>query len=173
MAPIVVTQNTSSGGYAEGWHDVEISKASRGDFNGSGYVDLWFKDYPETLKCRVWEARNKDGEEFSVTNLIRYSNPDILEELPDKDGAAVAKLDDSNNALVGKKLQVLFYKNANGYTEVSQKVVPAAPFENIIDKMTEQRIEGIKASAEKYQKQRSQATNGVATNDTNAADMPF
>jgi len=60
MAPIVVTQNTSSGGYAEGWHDVEISKASRGDFNGSGFVDLWFKDYPETLKCRVWEARNKD-----------------------------------------------------------------------------------------------------------------
>ena len=170
---IVVTQNTSSGSYAEGWHSVEVSKAKRGDYNGSGFVDLWFIDFPETLKCRVWEARNQEGEEFSVTNMIRYSNPDVLEELPDKDGAAVAKLDDSNDSLIGKKMQVLFYKNAKGYTEVSQKVAPAIPFENIIDNMTEERIEGIKASAIKYQTKRNEAKKPVDTTDSVDSEVPF
>ena len=170
---IVVTQNTGSGNYTEGWHNVEVSKAKRGDYNGSGFVDLWFKDFPETLKCRVWEARNQEGEEFSVTNMIRYANPNVLEELPDKDGAAVAKLDDSNESLTGKKLQVLFYKNAKGYTEVSQKVAPAVPFENIIDNMTEQRIEGIKASAEKYQAKRNEANKPVDTTDSTDSEVPF
>jgi len=170
---IVVTQNTGSGNYTEGWHDVEISKTKKGDYNGSGYVDLWFKDYPESLKCRVWEARNQEGEEFSVTNMVRYSNPEILEELPDKDGAAVAKLDDSNEAMIGKKLQVMFYKNAKGYTEVSQKVAPIEEFENIIDNMTLQRIEGIKASAEKYQAKRNEAKKSVDTADNVDSDVPF
>ena len=169
---IVVTQNTGSGNYTEGWNNVEVSKAKRGDYNGSGFVDLWFKDFPETLKCRVWEARNQEGEEFSVTNMIRYANPNVLEELPDKDGAAVAKLDDSNESLTGKKLQVLFYKNAKGYTEVSQKVAPATEFENIIDKMTEQRIEGIKTSAEKYVANRAAATATKST-DSDAIADPF
>ena len=31
---IVVTQNTGSGNYTEGWHNVEVSKAKRGDYNG-------------------------------------------------------------------------------------------------------------------------------------------
>ena len=159
MCPIVVTQNKSNGAYTEGWHTVTVSSAERGDYNGSSFIDLRFNDYPETLKCRVWEARNKDGEEFSVTNMIRYSNPEILEELPEKDGAAVAKLDDAPSSLVGKSFQVLFYKNANGYTEVSQKVAPATPFENIVDTVTEQRIEGIKAAAEKYQAGRAPANN--------------
>ena len=171
MSPIVVTQK-SGGNYTDCWHTVEVSQAKRGDYNGSGYIDIWFKDYPETLKCRVWEARNKDGEEFSVTNMIRYSNPEILEELPEKDGAAVAKLDDSPASLIGKGFQVLFYKNANGYTEVSQKVAPATEFENIIDKMTEQRIEGIKTSAEKYVANRAAATATKST-DSDAIADPF
>jgi len=170
---IVVTQNTSSGNYADGWHNVQVTKAKRGDYNGSGFVDLWFKDFPETLKCRVWEARNQEGEEFSVTNMIRYSNPDILEELPDKDGAAVAKLDDSNDSLVGKKLQVLFHKNAKGYTEVSQKVAPDSPFENIIDKMTHERIEGIKSSAEKYLAKRNEAKKVIEGTVSTDAEVPF
>ena len=105
--------------------------------------------------------------------MIRYANPNVLEELPDKDGAAVAKLDDSNESLTGKKLQVLFYKNAKGYTEVSQKVAPAVPFENIIDNMTEQRIEGIKASAEKYQAKRNEANKPVDTTDSADSEVPF
>ena len=171
MSPITIKESSNKT-FAEGWHTVTIREAQLGDFNGSKFIDLWFTDYPDSLKCRVWEARNKDGEEFSVTNMIRYSNPEILEELPEKDGAAVAKLDDSPASLIGKGFQVLFYKNANGYTEVSQKVAPATEFENIIDKMTEQRIEGIKTSAEKYVANRAAATATKST-DSDAIADPF
>ena len=129
---IIVTKNEGGGGYEEGWKTVTISKAERGDFNGSKFIDLWFEGYPESLKCRVWEARNGEGEEFSISNMVRYSNPEVLEEM-DNDGTAAAKLDDSPTGLKGKSLQVLFYKKANGYSEISQKVAPAIPFQNIVD----------------------------------------
>ena len=147
---IVVTKK-EGGGYDEGWKTVTVSNAVKGDFNGSKYIDLHFEGYPETVKCRVWEARNKDGEEFSVTNMVRYCNPDVL--------------------------QVLFYKKANGYSEISQKVAPATPFQNIVDNYDENRITRIKESAEKYQARRNEA-NGVVAGTTETAegksdDMPW
>ena len=160
---IVVTK-IESGGYDEGWKTVTVSSADKGDFNGSKFIDLRFEGYPETVKCRVWEARNKDGEEFSVSNMVRYINPTILEEM-DKDGTTAASLDDSPAGLKGKSLQVLFYKKANGYSEISQKVAPAAPFQNIVDNFDENRIARIKESAEKYQAKRNEA-NGVVAETT-------
>ena len=164
---IVVTKK-EGGGYDEGWKTVVVSNAVKGDFNGSKYIDLHFEGYPETVKCRVWEARNKDGEEFSVSN--------ILEEMA-RDGTAAASLDDSPNGLKGKTLQVLFYKKANGYSEISQKVAPAVPFQNIVDNFDENRITRIKESAEKYQARRNEA-NGVVTEttegtSTNGNDTPW
>jgi len=154
---ITVTENTGSS-FGEGWKQVTISSAERGDFNGSAFIDLWFEDYPETLKCRVWAAKSKDGEEFSISNMIRSSNPTVLDEHTSEDGKKIASLDDSIASLKGKKLQVLFYKNENGYAEVSQKVAPSEPFENVVDKYTEDRINVIKASAEKYQENRKPKT---------------
>ena len=172
---IVVTKK-EGGGYDEGWKTVTISDAEKGDFNGTKYIDLHFEGYPETVKCRVWEARNKDGEEFSVSNMVRYINPTVLEEM-DRDGTAAASLDDSPNGLKGKTLQVLFYKKANGYSEISQKVAPAVPFQNIVDNFDENRITRIKESAEKYQARRNEA-NGVVTEttegtSTNGNDTPW
>ena len=69
---IVVTKKEGRG-YDEGWKTVTISDASKGDFNGSKYIDLHFEGYPETVKCRVWEARNKDGEEFSIAQVFRFA----------------------------------------------------------------------------------------------------
>ena len=172
---IVVTKK-EGGGYDEGWKTIVISEATKGDFNGSKYIDLFFEGYPETVHCRVWEARSKDGEEFSVSNMVRYSNPTILEEM-DKDGTTAANLDDSPAGLKGKSLQVLFYKKANGYSEISQKVAPAAPFQNIVDNYDENRITRIKESAEKYQARRNEA-NGVTsetieTTEGKSDDMPW
>ena len=174
---IVVTKKEGGGGYDEGWKTVTVSDAKKGDFNGSKYIDLFFEGYPESIKCRVWEARSQDGEEFSITNMVRYANPTILEEM-DKDGTVAATLDDTPNGLKGKSLQVLFYKKANGYSEISQKVAPATPFQNIVDNFDENRITRIKESAEKYQARRNEA-NGVATETTtegkssNGDDMPW
>jgi hypothetical protein len=171
---IVVTKKEGGGGYEEGWKTVTISKAVKGDWSGSKYIDLFFEDYSESLKCRVWEARNGEGEEFSVSNMVRYSNPEILEEM-DNDGTVAAKLDDSPTGLKGKSLQVLFYKKSNGYSEISQKVAPAKPFQNIVDNFDETRIARIKESAEKYQAKRNEA-NGVINETTTSEgteDQPW
>ena len=173
---IVVTKKEGGGGYDEGWKTVTISSAEKGDFNGSKFIDLRFEGYPETVKCRVWEARNKDGEEFSVSNMVRYCNPTILEEM-DKDGTTAASLDDSPAGLKGKSLQVLFYKKANGYSEISQKVAPAVPFQNVVDNFDENRISRIKDSAETYQARRNEANGVVAgtteTTEGKSDDMPW
>lgn len=170
---IVVTKKENSGGYDEGWKTVVISKVNKGDFSGSKFIDLFFEGYPENLKCRVWEARGQDGEEFSVSNMVRYTNPTILEEM-DNNGTTAASLDDSAVGLQGKSLQVLFYKKANGYSEISQKVAPAVPFQNIVDDFDENRIARIKESAEKYQTKRNLA-NGVVSETTEGKsdDMPW
>ena len=160
---ITVTKSTG-GGYDEGWKTVTISSATKGDYSGSKYIDLFFEGYPETLKCRVWEARSGEGEEFQIANMVRYSNPTVLDEL-DKDGTTAASLDDSPAGLKGKSLQVFFYKKDNGYSEISPKVVPASPFTNIVDDITEERISRLKASAESYIKRRQEA-NGVTTETT-------
>ena len=171
---IIVTKSSGGVGYEEGWKTVTISNATKGDWNGSKFIDLFFEGYSESLKCRVWEARNGEGEEFSVSNMVRYSNPTVLEEM-DNDGTTAAKLDDSPAGLKGKSLQVLFYKKSNGYSEVSQKVAPAVPFQNIVDNFDEDRIARIKESAEKYQAKKNEA-NGVVSEETtesNSDNIPW
>ena len=162
---MAITLKESSGGsYPEGWQSVTVSKAEKGDYNGTLYYDLWFDSYPDNLKCRVWETKNKDGEEFSIANLFRYSNPEILEE-NEADGKKTIKIDDSPMALQGKNLQVLFYKNGNGYTEIAQKVVPASPFQNTIDNITTEKIDGMKQSAERYINNRKQKVTQAEVDD--------
>ena len=162
---MAITLKESSGGsYPEGWQSVTVSKAEKGDYNGTLYYDLWFNSYPDNLKCRVWETKNKDGEEFSISNLFRYSNPEILEE-NEADGKKSIKIDDSPMALQGKNLQVLFYKNGNGYTEVAQKVVPASPFQNTIDNITTEKIDGMKQSAERYINSRKETAKAESHDD--------
>ena len=162
---MAITLKESSGGsYPEGWQSVTVSKAEKGDYNGTLYYDLWFNNYPDNLKCRVWETKNKDGEEFSISNLFRYSNPEILEE-NEADGKKSIKIDDSQMALQGKNLQVLFYKNGNGYTEIAQKVVPASPFQNTIDNITTEKIDGMKQSAERYINNRKQKVTQAEVDD--------
>ena len=168
----IVVKKSSETGFSEGWHEVVIENAVVGDYNDSRYIDLFFEGYPESLKCRVWEARNQDGEEFSIANMVRYSNPDILEELS-TDGVLSASLDDSPAGLKGKKLQVLFYKKDNGYTEVFQKTAPAAPFENIIDNFNEERILKIKTSAEAYKAKRDAKVSETTLEDTQAESAAY
>jgi hypothetical protein len=165
----IVVKKSSETGFSEGWHEVTIENAVVGDYNDSRYIDLHFEGYPESLKCRVWEARNQEGEEFSISNMVRYSNPDILEELT-TDGQLSANLDDSPAGLKGKKLQVLFYKKDNGYTEIFQKTAPAAPFENIIDNFNEERILKIKTSAEAYKAKRDAKASETTVNSEQTSE---
>ena len=165
--PLVLTE-TQPSSYPTGWKHVTVLKSKTGEYNGSKFYDLWFEGLPDNLNCRVWEARNKDGEEFSVSNMIRYSNPEILEEMDGSNGKAVVKVDDTPTALVGKSFQVYFHKNTEGYTRISQKVVPAKPFTNAINNITEDTIEGLKSSTEKWENSKV-PTNGT----TESTEIPF
>ena len=168
----LVLTETKTPTFAEGWKSVEISKCKTGDYNGTRFYDLWFQGLPDTLNCRVWESRNKYGEEFSIANLIRYSNPDIIEEMDGNDGKAVIKVDDSPNSLVGKKLQVYIFKNAEGYSRISQKVVPDAPFKNPVNNVTEETIKALKSSTERWES--SKKTNAAPVANGKVEDqIPF
>tara|TARA_Y100000592_G_scaffold82781_1_gene131824 strand:+ start:2577 stop:3098 length:522 start_codon:yes stop_codon:yes gene_type:complete len=172
--PITIKESSNKS-YAEGWHNVTVREAKVGDYNGSRYIDLWFADYPDNLKCRIWEARNKDGEEFSVSNMIRYSNPDILEHTENENGSVTAQVDDSAASIKGKQFQALFYKKANGYTEISQKLAPAVPFKNVVESYDEERINRIKTSAEEYTKKRNETVPTSLNEETSTSEeeVPF
>ena len=158
----LVLEEQKSASFPEGWQSVTINKAETGDYNGTKYYDLRFEGYPETLKCRVWETKNKEGQEFMISNLIRYTDPEIVEELDSTDGTR-GSVNDAPSSLTGKTLQVYMYKNDDGYTEISPKVVPSAPFKNIIDDITDSKIVNLKSATERWVSNRK-PKNGAGDN---------
>ena len=58
-----------------GWHTVTINNAEDGDYDGTRYIDLHFEGLPDSVKCRIWSAKNKEtGEDFGIGNLFYYAN---------------------------------------------------------------------------------------------------
>ena len=65
---------TGGSSFPEGWTTVLINDAKEGDHNGTRYIDLFFQDQPDTLKCRIWTATNKKTEqEFGIANLFHHA----------------------------------------------------------------------------------------------------
>ena len=107
--------------------------------------------------------------------MIRYSNPDILEHSENENGSITAQVDDSPESLKDKQFQVLFYKKANGYIEVSQKVAPAEPFKNVVESFDEERINRIKTSGEEYTRKRNETVPTSLNEETSDSEeeVPF
>ena len=142
------------GNYPVGWHKVTIAKATDGDFDGTRYIDLHFRDLPENLKCRVWSAINSETkEDFGIGNLFHYANAGLTEV----EGGVT--IDDKVQHLHGKSLNVLFYENDNGFTDAAQRVVPV-----IRDGFSEGYVEKLKTKTETWVHGR---TNGTVTHATN------
>ena len=169
--------------WTTGWHELTVSTAKYGDYNGSKYIELGFKDYPENFTLRVYAKKGKDGEEFAIGNVYRFANAGINEVLEGTGGDKVVKLDDSAEQMVGKLLNIYFYKDGE-YTRAYSSVAPTV-FENAIDKFTEKDVEFWKSKAEtRFQNYTpgSTSTNGTsdsfevptpkATN-TSDAELPF
>ena len=72
---------TGGGGskFSSGWHTLEVVKAEYGDWNGTKYLDVWFKDYPDSINLRCYAKTGKDGEEFAIGRLFRFANAGIME----------------------------------------------------------------------------------------------
>ena len=145
----VLTVKKSSNVYADlstGWKEVTIVGAKRGQYdnNGSKYVDITFEGYPENVKLRAHQKFNKTTkEEFVILNIFRNANAGIKEVAESEDGEYRVEIDDDPKYLIGKTLNVYFYKNAKGYTDISDRTVPTA-FKNALDTFTEDDIVGLK-----------------------------
>ena len=182
-----LTVKQSSGAtWSTGWHELTVSTAKYGDYNGSKFLELGFKDYPENFTLRIYAKKGKDGEEFAIGNVFRYANAGINEVLEGTGGDKVVKLDDSAENMVDKTLNVFFYKDGD-YTRAYSSVAPIV-FENAIDKFTEKDVEYWKNRAEKRfndytpggatldnntSNNGTMESNGVASQPTSDAELPF
>jgi len=112
MALKTMSVSEGSGQYASGWHELEISKAEYTKWNDNLVIDIWFKDYPEQFKTRIFSAFNKDtNEEFSIARLFKVANAGIVSVLKDASGKhPVIQYDDEAEGLIGKKVNVFLYK---------------------------------------------------------------
>ena len=122
----IKTMSSSGGGdWSHGWKQVTLKNAKYGMYNNDvRYVDAWFEEYPETINLRLYEAKSKDGEEFAIARLFKLANAGIVGEVQDSAGRKSIQYDDDANNLNGRKLQVFFYKNEEGYFRVLNRVAP-------------------------------------------------
>ena len=129
-----MTVPTGGGLYTVGWHELKITKAEYGIWKSSGgdgkrYIDLWFEKYSDNSNLRIYETKNKTtGEEFKIAGLFRYANAGIMDVLKDPTGKnPVIQYDDEASNLVGKAINVYFYKETktgNNYTRMYDSIAP-------------------------------------------------
>tara|TARA_R110002051_G_scaffold5586_4_gene28569 strand:+ start:1633 stop:2196 length:564 start_codon:yes stop_codon:yes gene_type:complete len=122
----IKTMSSSGGGdWSHGWKEVTLKNAKYGMYNNEvRYIDAWFEEYPETINLRLYEAKSKDGEEFAIARLFKLANAGIVGEVQDSAGRKSIQYDDDANNLNGRRLQVFFYKNDEGYFRVLNRVAP-------------------------------------------------
>ena len=122
----IKTMSSSGGGdWSHGWKEVTLKNAKYGMYNNEvRYIDAWFEEYPETINLRLYEAKSKDGEEFAIARLFKLANAGIVGEVQDSAGRKSIQYDDDANNLNGRRLQVFFYKNEEGYFRVLNRVAP-------------------------------------------------
>ena len=171
---MTVKKGSSSGNFAPGWHKVTVSSAKYGTLeNETRFIDVFFNEYPENFNLRMYEKKNKQGEEFAIANLFRYANAGITEvtDSSSTEGQVVVKIDDSASNLVDKELWIYLYKNKEGYSRVLQRIAPVE-FKGDLDTFTESYILYWKGRAEQYFKEWVQPNIGSSIIEE-TDDVPF
>ena len=182
--------------YDAGWHELTIRAAKYGKHQDSAYIDVWFEDYPDNFNHRTWAKTNQTtGEEWCIARLFRYANAGIVEAL-DESGHKRATLNDDAEQLIGKRINILFFKEeATDGNEYGRPYLVPAPttFSNVVETFTDANVASLKRSAvENWQRMGKGTlpdhvlngahangvhTNGTATTTTEAekeeAEMPF
>ena len=186
MAVKTMAKNTGTGQYNAGWHELTISQATDGEWNGKRIIDLHFEGYPENMHHRIFETVNKtSGEEFKIANLFRHACAGIIGVLNDPTGKnPVIQYDDEVTNLVGTRVNVLFIKETSTtdgkeYSRTFDLVPVVQETEHIT--WTDDDVARLKRNVEKqYAKRTATTTNGVGTVNldttttvTGDADIPF
>ena len=73
MRTLTIKSGGSGTNYSAGWHELLVSKAEYGEWNGSKYLDVYFDEYPENLNMRVMLKL-----ELMVKNLLLDKFIDLL-----------------------------------------------------------------------------------------------
>ena len=183
----IKTMSAGGGGgekFAEGWHEVSISKAKYGTYESGDkekrFVELNMQDYPDNMSFRVYETFNsKTNEEFKIANLFKHANAGIVGVLKDPNGKnPLIQYDDDPENLVGKTIQVYIYKEqktGNEYSRVFDTVAPVAQEGEHLS-FSPENVTGIKNSIFKQveKKLETEAKSApVTTSDLSDADIPF
>jgi|7_EtaG_2_1085326.scaffolds.fasta_scaffold16534_3 hypothetical protein len=147
MRTLTIKRGTG-GTFTEGWNEVTVTKANYGDWEGNKFLDLWFKDYPESLNLRIYAKKGKDGEEFAIGRVFRFANAGIQSVSSAADGESLVTIDDSPGQLVNKELNVFLYKEGD-YFRILSNVAPTV-FGNEVESFGPNDVEYWKKQAEKY-----------------------
>jgi len=188
MAVKTMTAKTGGGGkFDDGWHELTISKAEYGTYTATTgdlkYITLSFENYPDNMDLRIYEAFvKKTGEEFKVASLFKMANAGIMGVLKDPSGKnPVIQYDDEAENLIGKKVNVLFYKetkSGKGYTRMHDLLAPVVQEGEHLS-YAEDKVEGIKKGVENSLKKKLEnmtpntgfATANVETTETTSTEM--
>jgi hypothetical protein len=181
MTTRTMTINKGTGGgtdYTPGWKELTISKADYGDYNGTKYLDVSFKGYPDNFTARIYTALDKNGEEFAIGQVFRFANAGITGGLEGPNGTKIMKMDDDPINLEGKIVNGYFYKDGK-YSRVLKQFAPTV-FENEVESFSEADVIYWKGRAENYYEKyvRKSGTSDFnstppVTTDTDSADIPF
>ena len=170
MRTLTVKQGGSS--WSTGWHTLTINTAKYGDYNGSKFLEIGFENYPDNFTLRIYAKKDeKSGEEFVIGNVFRFANAGITEVLEGTGGDKVVKLDDSAEEIVGKSLNIYFYKDGE-YTRAYSSVAPTV-FENAIDTFTENDVEFWKNKAETRYQNYTPGNGAASTNGSIDVGVPL
>ena len=145
-----LTIKKSKGGsmFSEGWHKATVSSAKYVTWNDTKFLDVCFEGYSEKMNMRVYAKEGKNGEEFAIGNVFRFANAGITDGLEGADGNTTIKLVDSEEALMGKEVNIFLYKDGE-YSRVLPQIAPIV-FTNIVEEFTDQDVDYWKSRAETF-----------------------
>ena len=139
--------------YDAGWHELTIRAAKYGKQDNdakSPYIDIWFEEYPDNFNHRTWaKTSEQTGEEWCIARLFRFANAGIVEAL-DESGQKRATLNDDAEQLIGKTINILFFKEeGNDGNEYGRAYLVPAPtvFSNAVETFSQSIVDSLKRSA--------------------------
>ncbi len=178
MRTMTIKSGSSNNQYSTGWHELIVSKAKYGDWNGTKCIDIYFDEYPENFNMRVYAKTGTDGEEFAIGQVYRFANAGISSALEGPDGTKVVKMDDSEEALIGKKMNVYFYKDGK-YSRMLSKTAPTE-FTNAVESFTTDDVNYWKGKAIDFYKKfvepklKTNSEDTVSSSESSESDeIPF
>lgn len=144
-------------GMFDGTRSVTIKSAKYDFFNEDKFLELTFEDFPETIRCRLYEDKKNDEPMWKIMPVFRFTNTGVS-FIGSSEDETIVKVDDTPSKLVGKKIGVYTYKNNKGYWRVAPKVFPVMEFQNDVETITNDDISFYEQKAiefvEKYARDR-------------------